>query len=148
MNFTMKTEIEHLLDLLTCQFLRIFFLNCPQQASPIPILIFGVPPLPIFSFTKSFKIFSTSQKICRFSYPATCHLPPDTFQGVAPDFRVDGDHTLESIYPYRKPGSSCRTAGYSYCKAGYSYCTAGSPGFPAKAPGRPSTVHNNIFIPP
>ena len=43
MKFMMKTEIEHLFDLLTCQFLRIFFLACPQNAPTIPILIFRKP---------------------------------------------------------------------------------------------------------
>ena len=89
----MKTGIERFFDLLTCRFLKIFFLACPQKASPVPILIFRVPPLPIFSFTKSLKIFSTSQIFCRFSYlatmtpetltpampyPDTCHLTHDT----------------------------------------------------------------------
>ena len=111
MNFLMKTEINHLLDLLTCQFLKVFFLTCPQNAPALPILIFSMPPQPIISFTKSFQIFSTLRIFCQFSYLDTCHLPPDTFQCEAPDFRAAGDLNRESISPPRKPGSPPRTAG-------------------------------------
>ena len=74
--FMMKPEIQKLFEALTCQFLKVNYLNCPQIASPIPILILQMPLPPIPSFTESFKIFSTSQKFCHFSLPATCHLQP------------------------------------------------------------------------
>ena len=81
----MKTGIERFFDLLTCRFLKIFFLNRPQQASPVPILIFQMPLPPIFSFTKSLQIFSTLRKFCQFSYPATCHLTLHRGDTLYPD---------------------------------------------------------------
>ena len=97
MFFMMKTEINHLFDLLTCQFLKVIFPTCPPKASPIPILIFRKPLPPISSFTESFKIFSTLRKFCQFSYPdpaprghlQPCHLPCTTLtlDTMTPDTR-------------------------------------------------------------
>ena len=120
----MKTEINHLFDLLTCQFLKVIFSTYPQIAWTIPILISRMPLLPISSFTKSFKIYLTLRIFCQFSYPGTCHLPPDTFQYVAPDFRNAGYLTRKTISPPRKAGSLLRTAV--------------SPGFPAGTPASAS----------
>ena len=90
----MKTEINYLLDLLTCQFLKVIFFNCPHKASPIPILIFRVPPLPIFHLTESFQIYLTLRNFCQFSYPdparrgATCHLTPSRVSHLTFGLRV------------------------------------------------------------
>ena len=133
MKFMIKTKIEDLFEILTCRFLRIFFLACPQKAPTIHILIFRKPFLSISSFTESSKIYLTLRKFCQFSYLATGHLPPATFQCIAPDYRNAGYIIRKPISPSCKPAPPCRTAGYSYCKAAYSYCTAGSPGFSAPA---------------
>ena len=103
----MKTIMERLFDMLTCQFLKVIFYTCPQTEPTIPILIFRVPPLPIFHLTESFQIYLTLRNFCQFSLPDLFFSFPD-YRLLNTDYLFHNPQTNLPIMQARLPTTHSR----------------------------------------